>query len=273
MRRLREFAKDTVGTAIFHATPRCRYENSVFILAHMRCGSTALSNIFCSRDDISGYGESHTDYSKRARLGRLQLKHLTRRAWKPGATSLFDKILHSAHDRGAPPEFFTAKAVFLARDPRVTIRSIRKLFENGPDPIYRTDEEAARYYIQRVTDLTRLWARFEAGRRIGLTHEELLADPEAQLARISDALGIRPRLANAYRSRAAIQRHGDGDPVDSIRFNRIERRLTAAETPEPLNLPDRMLADAMAAYEGYVATIRGDGKPRSGTRQRRETRS
>lgn len=262
MRVLREFAKDAVGTAIFHANPRCRYEDTVFILAHMRCGSTALSNIFCSRDDFSGYGESHTDYSMRSRLGRLQFKHLARRAWKPGATSLFDKILHSPHDHDAPPEFFRAKAVFLAREPRATIRSIRSLFADGTDRLYRTHEEAAVYYIERVTALTGLWQRFDAGRRVGLTHDQLVADPEAQLARISDALGIRPRLANAYRNRAATHRHGDGDPVNSVRFNRIERRVPTKRAAPPLDVPDRVLADAEAAYERYVATMRGDPETR-----------
>ena len=147
-----------------------QWHNAVFILAHMRCGSTALSNIICSRGDVSGYGEAHVSYDGRAALGRLALNQRRHGGWRPGAGHLFDKILHSRHDSIAPDQFFTARAVFMLREPEPTIRSITQLFLGLGHGMYRSHAAAAEYYVERLGVLEQLWARFPAERRIGLTH-------------------------------------------------------------------------------------------------------
>lgn len=252
---MRDMLKSAVGTAA-SLLPQCRYDRSIFILAHMRCGSTALSNIFCSRPDVSGYGECHIRYTDRRSLGRLVVNQALRQGWKPGATHLFDKVLHDRHDLDAPEAFFTSRAVFIARDPGPAIRSIRKLYEGLERDEYGDDTAAATYYIGRVRRLIDLWDRFPENRRVGLTHTALVGDPEGELERISRALEINPPLENRYQSLASSRKGGGGDPTTSGKFNRIETRAAGtSQAPVQLDISDTLRAQADEVYETFVRVV------------------
>lgn len=246
----REAIKHAAGWMLAHSSPRYSFRNSIFILAHMRCGSTALSNILCSRDDVSGYGEAHIRYDGRGALGRLALNQRRRGGWKPGARFLFDKVLHSRHDSAPPTAFFGARAIFMLREPEPAIRSITKLFADLGRDEYRTHEQAGAYYAERTEALAIMWDRFPQDRRIGLTHAGLLANPERALARISDVLGFAPPLANSYRSPDASRHGGGGDPMESGKHSRIEPALLRPAGPlEELGLSPGLAARALNSYE------------------------
>ncbi|MCJ2183524.1 sulfotransferase [Novosphingobium sp. 1949] len=251
---LRESGKRGLGWLAGRAFAQCSYANCLFVLAHMRCGSTALSNVICSRPDISGYGETHVRHDGPDAPGRLAVNGLRRGGWRVSAPYQFDKILHSRLDRTAPPAFYDARAIFVVRQPEATIPSIVRLFAKLGRNEYRTQAEAADYYIERVGALAAMWHRFPAERRIGLTHGALLADPDAQLARISRALAIDPPLENTYRSHAASRRGGGGDPYVSARHSRIEPSLepVAANAP-PLDLPPATADEARRVFEQVAA--------------------
>lgn len=237
LQTLRESGKNTAGWLIRRSRPGYCYRHSLFILAHMRCGSTALSNILCSRPDVSGYGEAHIRYDGQSALGRLALNQMRRGGWKPQAGLLFDKILHSRYDGEAPPAFFEARAIFVVRRPAEAIRSIVNLYAKLGRDEYRTQEEAAAYYVERLTALEALWHRFPAPQRTGLTHEALLRDPDGALAAISSRIGIDPPLENRYVSLAASRRGGGGDPLQSGQHSRIEPALSRTACSDEL-LPD-----------------------------------
>lgn len=248
---MREAIKRALGRAVAGVLPQCRYERSIFVLAHMRCGSTALSNILCSRPEISGYGEAHIRHDSRAALGRLVVNQALRGAFSPRAPLLFDKLLHNRHDSAAPPEFFAARAIFIARPPGPTIRSIRKLYAGLGRAEYGTDQAAAAYYIARMEALATLWPRFAPELRVALTHATLLVDPEASLGLISDRLGFTPPLANHYASPKASRRGGGGDPLASGRHSRIVPAAEAEEAGPPLELPADIVARAEALYGDF----------------------
>jgi hypothetical protein len=257
---MRDLIKQGVGATVAHAAPQCRYDRAIFVLAHMRCGSTALSNILCSRPDISGYGEAHIRYDGRAALGRLVVNQALRKAWKPRARYLFDKILHNRHDDAAPQAFFEARAIFVLRPPGAAVRSIRTLYNQLGRDEYGTDTAATVYYIERVQAMACQWARFDPARRVGLTSAGLLSDPDTALARISDRLTLRPPLENRYDSNAQACKGGAGDPLVSGRYNRIEPS-TAASAPDlldALEVPDAMRREAAAAHAACAALILGD---------------
>jgi len=244
-----EVVKRSLGWAIAHSSARYNYRNAVFILAHMRCGSTALSNILCSRGDISGYGEAHIRYDGRGALGRLGVNQRLRHGWNPKADYLFDKVLHSRHDNAAPPEFFAARAIFMLREPEPTIRSIVQLFTDLDRGEYRTNALAAEYYVERVSALIRLWDRFAAERRFGITHGGLLQEPGRMLDAISDRLGFEPALENRYSSPAASRRGGGGDPMQSGKHSSIQPALLRPARPlEGLELPPELARQAQSAY-------------------------
>ncbi|MES2666271.1 MAG: sulfotransferase [Pseudomonadota bacterium] len=249
---MRDRAKAWAGQAVAAVNPQCRFDRAVFVLAHMRCGSTALSNVLCSRPDISGYGEAHVRYLGPQSLGQLVVNQALRRGWKPGARHLFDKLLHNRHDEAAPPAFFTARAILVAREPVAAIRSVRALYAGPGRVLYQTDAEVAAYYIARVEALLAMWPRFAAGRRVALTHAELLTTPDAALARISDRLGFGVPLENRYVSPVASRKSGGGDPVVSGRHTRIVARADRPDSGAALEVDPAVLAAAQDAYARFA---------------------
>lgn len=213
--------KSIAGSLAAAALPNCRFEQSIFLLGHMRCGSTALSKVICNHPQVSGYGEAHIAYVGQSALGVLALNQIRRHAFHPGATRLFDKILHSRYDVNADPEFFHGSAVFLIRSPIETIRSIRKLFSGSTSREFASDAAAVDYYEERLTALARLWERFPSERRFATTYSRLTADPDAALADISARLQLDPPLGNRYGADTRAQAHGAGDPLSAHRFDRI----------------------------------------------------
>lgn len=256
---LRETGKRTAGWLLSRSVPRYRYRNCVFILAHMRCGSTALSNVLCSRPDVSGYGEAHVCHDGPAALGQLAINQMRRGGWKPQANHLFDKILHSRHDRQAPREFFEARAIFMVRRPGDAIASIVRLFAGLNRREYETQEEAAVYYLERLTALETLWGQFPAQRRIGLTHDMLVQDPDRALAAISHRFGFAPPLENRYVSLAASRWGGGGDPLVSGRHTRIEPQLFGLTHEDaPLDIPADLADRVCNIYQRLGAAFRQD---------------
>lgn len=239
-------AKRLAGAGLGLA-PHARHDRCVLLLGHMRCGSTALANVLCAHPAISGYGESHIDHGAPAAPGRLVLNQIRARRWKPGARFLFDKILHDRLDAGAPPAFFTARALFLTRAPEPAIASILALFASLGSREYPDPATAAAYYTARLARLAALWDRFPPDRRLALTHDTLIARPEAALARVTTFLGLAPPLANAYRASPA--RAGAGDPHAAPHLAaitpRAETRHAALSAPE--------LAAARAAHAAFLA--------------------
>ena len=229
---------------------RYRYQDCLFVLGHMRSGSTALSNILCSRPDVSGYGEAHVNHNKRLALRRLAVNQLRRDSWRPNTNCLFDKILHSRLDDHAPDEFFRARVIFLVRTPTDSISSIVKLFAQIGKAEYQTHEEAAEYYVDRLAMLEQHWHRFAANRRIGLLHEQLIRDPDQALDAISARLGISPPLENRYVSSAASRRGGGGDPLVSGKYNRIEPAEPRPPLPQDsLEISSTLMEQAQKRYE------------------------
>jgi hypothetical protein len=244
--RLRDGLK-RLGAGGLALAPQCRFARCVFLIGHMRCGSTALSNVLCARPDFSGFGEGHVAYDRASAPGSLALAQIRQRAWKPGAAHLFDKILHDRLDADPPGGFFAARAIFMTRAPGATLPSITRLFRGLGARRYTTDAEAEAYYVARLARMAALWDRFPEPNRLALDHAELVASPEAALARLSGFLGLAPPLCNAYASPPRPARHGAGDPLNAHRFSGIVAGgvSPAAEADAPPH--------AIRAYDAFRA--------------------
>lgn len=251
---MREAFKSFCGKSMALLNPQCRYEDCIFVLAHMRCGSTALSNILCSRPEISGYGEAHICYAEPEALGRLVVNQALRKSWSPKARHLFDKILHNRHDAAAQPGFFRARAVFLIRPPAATILSICKLYQDLGRDEYATHNLAADYYVQRLNALSMLWDAFPSHRRVGLTHDVLLTAPEAALSQMSQCLALLPTLSNQYESPSASRKGGGGDPTTSGKYTSIRKRQgpPPSDSSHNLQISDEKRREADTAYARLV---------------------
>ena len=246
--------KQALGRVVAMAAPQCRFERSVFVLGHMRCGSTALSRVLCAHGQVSGLGEAHIAYRDGSALGQLLLALWRRGAWKPQARYLHDKLLHNRLDDGIPPEFAQARAVFLVREPGPAIRSIRHLFTAIGSTEYATDEAAADYYGARLARLERLWHLFPADRRLGFDFAGLTDDPAAALDRITGLLSLAEPLTNGY-SADHVPTHGAGDPLASPRFSAIVPAAVStnlAARPHRLDLPASRLAELEQQYRELI---------------------
>lgn len=247
----RDGVKHLLGWGASRALPQCHYGNAVFIIAHMRCGSTALSNVLCSRPEISGYGEAHITYRDQTSLGCLLVNQARRLAWRPAARYIFDKILHTRYQAELSEAFFQSRAIFIFREPIATIASIRLLFAGQGE--YETDAEAAAYYVERLERMTDLWHRFPVGNRIAMSYAELAGEPQRQLDRVSRLLALKEPLENTYASHRASRWRGGGDPLRAGSFRGIVpagQATSLRHTPTTaLDLRERQLLDA--AYHSF----------------------
>ncbi len=231
--------------------PAYRYDRCIFLIGHMRCGSTALANVLCAHPSISGYGESHVRYDGRAAPGVLLLNQIRRQRWKPTARFLFDKLLHDDLDAAVPPEFFSAHAIFLSRGPERSVPSILRLFRAIGSAEYATEAQAAAYYARRLERMRALFQRFPATRRIALDCDRLVADPAAELRRLTMFLGLSPDISNAYPPHRTAVARGAGDPLGAPHFDSI---ATSGATARASTVSDCDFAPARRARAAFLAT-------------------
>lgn len=213
--------------------PQCRFDRCLFLIGHMRCGSTALANILCSRAEISGYGESHVIYDVNAAPGSLALNQIGKRRWKARARYLFDKILHNNLDDAPPEAFFGARAIFISRDPDAAVPSLVNLFRSIGSSEYATPAEAATYYSERLRRMGALWAAFPPARRISIAHDDLVSAPDAELGRLGAFLHLSPGLSNSYSHPRRAFGPGAGDPIRAPKLTRIVAAGNRSGPDEP----------------------------------------
>lgn len=250
--------KRFAGAATALIVPKCKFDRAIFILGHMRCGSTALSHILCSHPEISGYGEAHIRYDGNAALGQLLINQFRRGAYRIEARHLFDKILHSRYDAAAGPGFFNARAIFMVREPVDTIYSIRRLFSTLGSSEYSTDAVAADYYVERVNSLLAIWEQFPSKRRIGLSYAQLTTEPEIKISSVSLMLDLIPPLTNHYTPPRNKLGHGAGDPLASHKYDKIvpaTQPTASRKDCTPLELPERQLAILADLYARALQTV------------------
>ena len=259
-RPIHNLVKDCLGFAVSNINGQCEFSKSIFVIAHMRCGSTALSNVLTNHPSISGFGEAHIEYGSRSKLGNLVIRQIKEKSWKHKSDYLFDKILHSSYDKNVCEDFYNSKAIFLVREPEASILSIRNLFERINSKDFCTDQLAADYYIERVSDIIKTWHRFEARNRLGLTHSDLVSGPDAQLNRISAFIGISPPLENKYESRSASTKEGAGDPLSSDKFNKIlaDGDGTSLSKTRNLEITESTHEKIQSVYKKFIRIIRDD---------------
>jgi len=237
------------ATAVFNT--KCRYDRAIFILGHMRFGSTALSNILCSHQHISGYGEAHISYEGNASLGLLALNQTKRRAYKQAAQYLFDKILHSRYDSDIPASFYDSRAIFMLREPTQTIASIRNLFSTLNSEEYSNNFIISDYYEERICSLLLKWENFPKNNRYGVSFQQLISNPEKHINDISGLIALTPPLENRYSPPKNKLGHGAGDPINSHKYNKIVAQdvsTSSVDDRQSVDLPESRISELVNLY-------------------------
>jgi Sulfotransferase family len=189
----------------------------IFILGHMRSGSSLLAHILASHPEIAGAGETHISYQTRADLSKLVLKtgeFLHRPVLSE--TYIVDQINHPYITDEVLGSTEIYRCIILIREPEATIKSTIKMLECQ-------EQEALEVYIKRLDELTR-YGRQLGARAVLVQYDDLVDRPEETLAALTSFLGLRSPLTPNYTTHRMTGRIGGyGDPSDNIKTGQIIR--------------------------------------------------
>lgn len=195
--------KDRLLTGIFSAYgllagTRPPYEY-LFLLSHVRAGSSLLSLILGNNPGICGYGETMLRYQTADDLRLLTGNNLYRLQplRLPGNERyMFDKLVHD--DLLEPAEVpmlveNRSKFVFLIREPAGAIRSLMSMVKGQDDTL------ATSLYVLRLHTLEQ-YAAALSGLEVAflLSYEDLIERTENALAGLAAHLELREPLSETY---------------------------------------------------------------------------
>lgn len=217
-----------------------RDQASVFVVAVPRSGSTLLYNLIAWNEDsgrqVSGYGENCASYRRARDTRRLRVRTMLYLRRRPPSV-VADKLVQSRYRLTdvvlTDPDCYF---IFIDRAEPDVVASIEaklKLTRRDAEALYRVRS-------QEVADL-----RSRAVNRLTVSYEQLLDDPDAVLARISEFLKLGRTLSNRYLVPPNVGNFSYGDDGRLIRSGEIiarsdsRRRTDGSDpvTPRPESRP------------------------------------
>lgn len=211
----------------------------VFILGHMRSGSTLLAHILASHPDFVGAGESHISYHTSADLPTLVVK-TGEFLHRPIIRKSFvvDQINHEYVSDNVLRSRELYRCVLLIREPEATLKSMVSMLKCP-------EEEALRLYDNRLKALTQYgWLLRERGFLV--EYNDLIDRPEEVLGKVTRFLDLKLPLSQHYMTHRMTGRvAGYGDPSNNISTGNIIRTPLHAVT-----ISEGALIDATRAYLG-----------------------
>lgn len=242
--------KTTLASALARRAPRLslalqhRYRY-IFILGHMRSGSTLLSHILASHPDIVGAGETHIRYSAPADLAILVLKIcvlLHRPVLRE--TYVVDQINHDFVTDDMLRSDTISRCIILLREPEATLPSLMEHQD-------LTERGAIDYYVDRLEQLIR-YATLLRERAALVEYDDLVDKTELTLSALTEFLGLLSPLSPNYALHRMTARVGDRS--SNIKIGKVVR------TPKRhINISRGIIATAADHYAKCRATILSAG--------------
>lgn len=200
----------------------------LFILSHMRSGSSLFAHILNSNPEIIGYGETHINYQSEADLKALQFKvYWQLKNLRMQHQYILDKILHDHKilntDILRSPNIYV---IFLIREPSSTLPSILNIKQHW------SEEKALNYYCQRLetlVDYAKIIADSE--RCFLLTYDQLLNDSERIFLALKHFLKTATGFSEEYQVLETTGKRGIGDSSDNIKVGRILKSRNKLDIP------------------------------------------
>jgi hypothetical protein len=216
----------------------------LFVLSHMRSGSTLLCHVLCTSNEIIGFGEAHIQYQCRSDLAKLLVSVRIHTGKNPlQYRYVMDKLV-GAHDVLSTSILADSRTryLFLVREPMASIGSIvamRRGYFN--ETLDQAVEFATNYYAERLPQFVALAAKINDPHRCFLvTHSQLLAETTATYRALQGFLGLEAPLREEYEITPTSGKLGIGDPSSNIRLGKIDRSLPRKETALPTELLNQM---------------------------------
>lgn len=218
----------------------------VFVVSHMRSGSTLLSHLLMSNGEICGVGESNRVYHSDRDLLMLTLKSRLRFLTRFFSSRYFlDQVNHNhmLPDLNVLHSNRT-KMIFLCREPHHSLASIVQLskdFYLGSWDQKKADD----YYVARLEHLKKIWmSQSDSTNCLLLTYNELINDSDQCLKQLQEFLGLGSPLKASYQKFSFTGK--SGDPSESIQSGKIVRGNSK-------NIhKDSASENAWKAYEDFI---------------------
>lgn len=233
-----------------------RRPEALFVIGHMRSGSTLLAHLLVAHDEIAGYGEAHLSY--RSALDRLRLRlHVFVRHPQARVTQTYvmDKIVNEVFEFDpAVLRSPRTRAVLLLREPVASLESLHRILPEW------SEGAVLEHYLERVRALETCAATLAGtGRALALTHDELVGDPERTLGALTRWLGLQTPLRDAYAPTLTTGQWGWGDTTERIWAGRVvrpARPASDAEAPSPTWVSEETRGRAEAAHASCLDHLR-----------------
>lgn len=224
----------------------------LFVLGHMRSGSSLLVHLLNSSKEILGYGETHLEYVGRRSFVNLH-DHVRSQFEKHGDVPeesyryVMDKILwphiHNKNLLCQTP----VKIIVIIRTPKEALPSILSLDLEG----IQTTTEALDYYSKSLERIERNLEVYDAP-FVLVRYETLTNRTELTLQKISEYLGLEQQIKSEYDTIWATGEPGIGDPSERIQ----EGQVVSASTSYEVDIEQEVLSKAWEQYRRFFASWR-----------------
>lgn len=224
----------------------------VFILGHMRSGSSMLTHVLWSHPEIVGIGELHRQYADRKTLNDLTIwmQWYNRRKLKQ-ARFVLDKLLH---ERLLPkPQLLrdlNIRCIFLTREPVSSIKSMAMRLKTLR--FYQRPDLSAEYYDNRLRQLMEYADIIEHDQGVFLDYTDLVERTDASLALLSEWLGLKQPLSPHYENDPKAKPWSRSDSSEHIDKGVIYK----AATEYDVELPPEMIERSRSVYDAATEHLR-----------------
>ncbi|MEA5534300.1 sulfotransferase family protein [Crocosphaera sp. XPORK-15E] len=192
----------------------------LFILSHMRSGSSLLTHLLNSNPEIIGYGETHINYASELDFKTLIFKvYRTMKDYQMNHKYVLDKVLHN--HKFLADDFLVSDQVyslFLIREPQRTLASI---LEIKP---HLNEEKALTYYQERL-EILESYAKLinNKKRSFFITYEQLINQSDLVLNSLKFFLETQDSFSEQYETLKTTGMRGIGDSSENIKAGHIIR--------------------------------------------------
>jgi hypothetical protein len=195
----------------------------IFILSHMRSGSSLLTKLISDNPDVNGFGETYLPYRTPRDYGSSigKILRVNRQSKKNGqGRYILDKLLFDYLLPLDAIDLLLAKnvrVIFLIREPKPAIASMMNTMK-------MTAEESCNYYITRLAMLERYAEIITASSQaVMVTHKQILEQTDAVFRFLEHYLDLSVPLQETYEPTARPS-YGN-DPSPNLASGRILRNI------------------------------------------------
>lgn len=239
-----------IGRQLFSTSFTKGDRSMLFILGHMRTGSSLLQHMLCSVGDVVGYGETGTSYLRVKDFGAVAANVYRRLRQLPASESyLLDKVVHKGYI--VNPDVLrhpSVRLIFMLRDPAMALSSMVRNVEMTRQP-----ESAYRHYARQIAWIQQLAEKISPEKWTHTTYNELVRDTPQVLTRLEDFLELSEPLSESYQTTQYTGVKGISDGGGNLDAGRVIRGIDRQVQVEVLEYVEA----AREKFDQCIQVLRG----------------